>query len=247
MIHKDRYGIIGQIQRDGSIEGGDSANWMGHYVYLTRLNKPDFVKTFEISPGAYVRHPVAKSTNNGFGAYYKNPWNGCISRDQLTGILMGIIATKDTAAARRLVLNHALRGFLFTYNTIKNGENPKTAKWKLPDFTGPDIWALELRALISNRGQLSRALVYPLLCILDMHMLVSVVIDNWTGGKKVDVLSSVGKLLVGNEVQSTIVSRLAFRVADRRSLIKRIRGYWCGWRKNCSMYYWYVIPLSRKV
>lgn len=71
-MNRDQYGIIGQIQPDGGIEGGDSACWNGHYTYYTGDDPIDFVKTFEVSPGGYVRHPYPDATNNRFGAYYKN-------------------------------------------------------------------------------------------------------------------------------------------------------------------------------
>lgn len=143
-MNKDKYNIIGQIQPDGSIEGGDSVNWMGHYLYLTKHKFP-FRKTFEVGFGAYVRHPDPKQTNNGFGAYYKNPWDGVISRDQLIGIIMGLMSQKDRIGMVKLTLHHALRGFLFTYNTRKNGQNPTQTKWKIPDLTFMSIWALILR------------------------------------------------------------------------------------------------------
>src|SRR5690606_39974850 len=119
-LHRDQYGIRGQIQPGGWVEGGDSACWMGAYIYLTGDKFP-YVKTFEKGFGGYVRHTDPKNTYNGFGAYYKNPWNGCMSRDQLTGVLGALIRQKEHAAMLRLFLQHSLRLFLFDYKTIQNG------------------------------------------------------------------------------------------------------------------------------
>lgn len=69
---------------------------MGHWLYLNGgsdeyFNVDKYIDTFNVHFGAWVRHPHPDMTNNGFGAHYKNPWNGCITRDQLTGIL-GILS-----------------------------------------------------------------------------------------------------------------------------------------------------------
>jgi len=125
-ITRDQYGVIGQIQTGGWVEGGDSACWNGHYSYFSGDTKTlPYVKTFEVKPGAYVRHPKADVTYNGFGAYYRNPWMGCISRDQMTGVLLGIIAEKNRMAMLRLFLHWSLKGFLLTYKVLDNGKDPK--------------------------------------------------------------------------------------------------------------------------
>lgn len=225
---KDKYGILGQIQPDGSVEGGDSACWMGHYVYLG--GDFDYVKTFEKGFGGYVRHPHPEQTYNGFGAYYKNPYNGCISRDQLTGVLLGVIARKDKLAMLRIILNHACRGFLFSYNTIKNGSDPATAKWKLPDFTVFDIWATMLRGF----GKLSY-LFFPLLCILDLHLLLGAMFDKYFDNDEPDVINFIGKMLVAREHVPTPVSWLATKFVNKGNLLTRLMAYWGTWRDNVKM------------
>lgn len=228
-MNRDKYGIIGQIQDDGSIEGGDSACWMGHYVYLTGDNDPDYVTTFEVSFGAYVRHPYPDQTFNGFGAHYLNPWNGCISRDQYTGVLLAIIKTGDWKAMLRTMTHHLAWGMLFTYNTIKNGRNPSEARWKLPDLTLMDIWATQLRGF----GLVSW-LFFPLLCVLDLHMLLNALIDRVFKVDNPDVINFMGKLFVSREYVPTPVSYLTSKVVDRSNIYARLKEYWCGWRDNCE-------------
>jgi len=235
MLHRDEYRIIGQIQLDGSIEGGDSACWMGHYIYLTDDKFP-FAKTFEVAPGAYVRHFDYKKTNKGFGAYYKDHWNGCISRDQMTGILLGLLKQKDKKAIFRLIKHHSKRFFLFAYNTIKNGEDPKTAKWKMPDLTMLDIWALEIRGL----GKLSW-LCLPILCVLDLQMLISALLDRIFKSKDPDVINFIGKLLASKEYTPTPISWLTSKIVDKKDLKNKLRTYWCGWRDNSDF-----LPLFEK-
>lgn len=229
-MNRDKYGIIGQIQGDGSIEGGDSACWNGHYTYLRGKDAVPYVDTFEVSFGGYVRHPHPEMTNNGFGAHYEHPWSGCISRDQLTGVLAGVIGEKNKLAMLRIMLNHALRGFLFSYNTIKNGRDPKTAKWKMPDITFMDIWAMMLRGF----GPISWVF-WPLLLVLDLHLLLGAVYDRYFDNKEPDVINFLGKLFVSVDHVPTPVSKLALKFVNKENLLSRLREYWCGWRDNCEI------------
>lgn len=230
MINRDQYGIIGQIQPDGSIEGGDAACWQGHHVFLTddKDNFP-YVSTFEVKFGAYVRHPHPHATNNRFGAYYKDPWNGCISRDQLTGIIAAIVRKGDKVAMLRLMLHHACRLFLFSYNTVKNGVDPKDAKWKMPDLTLLDIWATYLRGF----GKASW-LLWPLLCVLDIHMLLNTMYSNIQDED--DKINFAIKLLISREFVPTPISWLSSKILNKSKLLDSIKRYWCGWRQNCGMY-----------
>lgn len=221
-------GELGQIQLDGSLEMGDSANWTGHWVYLTDATNWAYTDLYEVGFGAYVRHPDPKLTNNGFGSYYKNPWAGCISRDQMTGILAALIGTKNRLAVIRLILHHSLRLFLFSYNTIHNGSTEKDRWWKLPDLTLFDIWALEIRAL----GPLGWIL-YPLLLVLDIHIFLASFFHNKTFST--DPISFAIKLIISREKMPTPLSILAFKICDKVKLSQEVTHYWSFWRKMKDM------------
>lgn len=223
-MHRDDYNIIGQIQSDGSIEGGDSVNWMGHWIYLTKEAFP-FVKTFEVKFGSWVRHPIPSQTNNGFGAYYRNPWDGVMSRDQLTGVLAGIIAQKERLAALRLLLHHALRFFLFAYNTRENGKDPSKTKWIVPDPTGPEIWAIELRALGPAAW-----ILWPLICVFDIHHVFNVLLNRFR--KTRDPISFAMKYIVIQENIPTLGSIVAKLLLNKKKLISELVFYWGGWRDS---------------
>jgi hypothetical protein len=238
-MHKDEYGIIGQIQPDGSIEGGDSACYHGHYIYLTNDKFP-YVKTFEAGFGGYVRHPIPKQTFNGFGAYYGGPWSGCLSRDQKTGVLMALIKQKQYGAMFRMLCNDALKLFCFTNNTLINGRDPKETKfsltkffynpkkenyYKLPDFTFMDIWAMQLRGFgIFSWG------FWPLLVLFDTHLLLNVLFNRFFKKEEEIVLNLVGKLLVSREYVPTPISWLAAKAMDKEHTLKMLSQYWSGWR-----------------
>jgi hypothetical protein len=241
MLHRDKYGIIGQIQPDGSIEGGDSSTFMGAHTYLTNSDFP-YVKTFEVSWGAYVRHPDPKSTFNGFGAHYRNPWNGCMSRDQWTGVIGALIRQKERMALLRLIAHHALRGFLFSYNTIHNGTDPKTYRfnffrlfwqkegyYKLPDLTLFNVWGMYLRGF----GAFSW-LFWPILCILDLHLLIDTIFSNKQDDN--DQINYALRMMVAREFVPTPTVALAVKILDKQHLLNMLKSYWCGWRDNCDMY-----------
>lgn len=235
-MNRDKYGIIGQVQPEGWIEGGDSVCWMGHWLYLnggvdpegkTVTNVDSFIKFFEVSFGAYVRHPDPEMTYNGFGAHYANPWNGCITRDQLTGILAALVVGKKYTAMLRLIVHHMAWLMLFSYANIKNGRDPKIAPWKLGDPTVFDIWATQIRGL----GPVAW-LLWPLLCILDLHILISTVWTNYEPDTENDVINHTAKLMIAKEHKPTPLSWLAWKLCDKKGLLRKLKLYWAGWRAN---------------
>lgn len=236
-MNRDRHGIIGQIQPDGSIEGGDSACWMGHWLYLNDGKCPDtdwdaskFIKEFEVSFGAYVRHPDPSLSYDGFAAYYKNPWDGVISRDQYHGVLAAIIAAKDYSALFRAFLHHGAWAWLFMYNTRINGQNPSQAKWKMPDLTLFDMWALYIRG-----AGLLGWLFYPLLTLFDVHLFLSTVFVNMEPKEKDDVINHTIKMIIAKDKKPTLFSWLAWKVLNKEKLMEKLKIYWCGWRDGCEI------------
>lgn len=222
----DDFGFLGQIQDDGTIEGGDAVNWTAHWRYLT--NSPQSLRSFEVGFGAYVRHPYPRRTYNGFGSYYKHPWDGVISRDQLTGILGYLIASKDRFAILRIIIHHAAWLFLFSYNTRINGQDPSKSRWKWPDITFMDIWAMELRGLL---GWWS----LPLTTIFDLQMLFAATIQCVSQKVDSDPISAAMKWTISREFYPSPTSWLTWNVLDKAKLISDVHAYWGGWRKQPEM------------
>lgn len=238
----DSFGLVGQVQEDGWIEGGDSACFTGHYIYLSGADL-DYARYFELGrTGAFVRHPDPGSTFNAFGAYYNHAWDGVISRDQLTGILLGLIARNDKAAILRVAIHSLAWLGLFTYNTRINGQDPALSKWKWPDFMGPNIWQMIIRGLIKPSGGYIKKKVMnlftlcfqPILVLLDLHIFIDTFFINKT--EKDDVINYMGRLFVSNEIAPTIISRISWFLLDKEHIKGRLKAYWCGWRQNCGMY-----------
>lgn len=233
MIRVDEYGLVSQIQKNGTFEGGDTANHEGHRRYMRggSANVRPYRDIFEVGCGGYVRHPVPESTTNGFGAVYYHPWGGCISRDQLIGIIAGLISEGDYWGIIRLMFHHACRGFLFSYNTIHNGSKPEDRGWKMPDLTLFDIWAIELRGL----GVFSWVF-WPLLCVLDLHNLGNTVVQNCTSVEKDnECISYLMRVFISVERVPTPISLLSRAILNERHVIKKLVSYWTGWRDNPHM------------
>lgn len=236
-IARDKYGIIGQPYPEG-VEGGDSANWQGHHIFLTNdeENFP-YTETFEVAWGGYVRHPHPDPVYNRFGWYYKNPWDGNITRDQLTGIIAALIRKKDTGALLRVIAHHMAFLGLFSYSNRKNGVEPDKTPWKLGDPTVFDVWAMYLRGF----GKLSW-LFWPLLCIYDIQLLISTIITNRQDND--DVISYTMKMLIAKEFVPTPTGWLARKILNKQHLLKLLKDYWCIWR-NCGMYDLYVDKVEK--
>lgn len=228
MNARDKYGLIVQDQSRGILDGGDTVNWEGHRVYLTDgVGTP--LSLFETGKGGYCRHFDPDMTYKGFGSYYQNPWDGVISKDQLTGIIAWIIKTKDYRAAVSLLLHHFCWLFLFAYNTRANGEDPETTSWKIPDPTLFETWCIEFRMI--------PWVFYPLAWISDLYLILRVLLFNLQGSS--DPISFTMRIFICIENMPTLWSYLAWKILNKNKLLKALENYWCGWRQHPTMFEYY--------
>jgi hypothetical protein len=169
---------------------------------------------------------------------------GCISRDQMTGVLLGIIAEGDWKAMLRLMAHWSLRGFLFAYNVVINGmetketkfnlikffynKEPRTNHYKTPDFTLFNMWATALRGF----GVFSW-IFWPLLVIMDLHILIDTFFTNAQDDD--DQINYLGRLHVARKIVPTPTSWLAAKLLKKDHLKALIEKYWAGWRDNPGM------------
>lgn len=254
-IKTDKYGIIGQPNKDrypAGIEGGDSLNWQGHWWYLSDQVRSsdiyDYVNHFENKrhPGLYVRHPNPQASDYGWASWCEGNWRGVESRDQMTGKLCYFAKAKATKPLLCCLWQHVKRGLLFANNTIHNGDNPSDytgallvhgdlsytkkrpkKKYKLPDLTLFDIWALYIRGLRLWP-------LYPLFLIFDLQLVAGALIKNQSYDR--DVISFTLKLITAQEIIRTPVSWFAMKILDKNRLLHNMHVYWCGWRDQCGMY-----------
>lgn len=227
-VLKDQYGAVGQPYK-GGFEGGDSASWSGIYYYLTKRTTFIYSRFFQVKPGAYVRHPIKNGTYNMYGSYYKNPWDGNMSRDQLTGVMAGLINDNILVEKLKFSFHSLLRLFIFAYNNRENGVDPEKGSWRFPDLLGPASIATHIRmykylAIILN----------PILHILDIHLVLSTLIINKT--EKDDCNNYFLRLQIARDISPTLTSRYAVSILDKKHLVGRLFHYWCFWRKQPGMY-----------
>lgn len=161
-------------------DGGDSCHRVGMYFTLLGLMGPTqngkypfsthdhFCKMFSkhhVAPGIFVRHPNAD--------WDASDWDR-MSRDQLHPMIMAAGLWKK-AQLKAITKGHLKRGFVFTNNTRRNGANKRNHgimeagevrnyNWKIPDPTGPEIWAIFIRAW-------GAWFLWPLLLIFDLESL----------------------------------------------------------------------------
>lgn len=223
-MNRDQYGMIGQIQADGTVEGGDALCFNCNLSFYWR---PIDFTFFRVGFGAYVRHPDPENTNEGFGAYYKHPWDGCISRDQATPLIGCLIKYRHKKLFLEYLVHHGAWLFSFMYNTRKNGQQPNKTKWKWPDPTGPDIWAMEIRGLMHFFWPLW--ILYPLLVIMDLHLLINTLYVNRKEDD--DIQAFMIKFLIAQEYFPTPLSYLAAKLLDKQRVYGKIKSYWSGWRQ----------------
>ena len=201
-------------------DGGDScANegtyWMSYGLtsgpITKRPSSTTILEKFEVEPGTWVRHPD------------RSQWYGetdRLSADQARSLLTAIAAwPHNVNLGRRFAAQHLKRGLLFMTNTRRNGAtkenhgeaykvvNGKVVRrnynWKLPDVTGPEFWALLIRACRYRKLRF-------ILPLLDASALFSAL---WSKVKfHKDVRNRVQMSLIGVTNYPTAISRLAARI-----------------------------------
>ena len=220
----DKYGLLGRLQRDGSLDGGDSLHKTSHYGVYTALAHTALFRTAvlncEVSQGVWVRNPDKTK-------WYSNP--NTTSRDQTKAVLCYLGINGFTLALGRLFRQHLKRLLLFTTNTRNNGSYPTLEeynshyqekpwdgyKWKIPDITLFEVWALYIRGFRCR-------ILYPFLIICDLESLIGAILGKYNGN--VDLANDLGAYLLSQQVMDTPVMWLARKIA-KPYLYQRLETY----------------------
>lgn len=217
--YTDTYGLLGRLQRDGSIDGGDSLHKTSHYG-IYRSPALALVFNCEIAKGVFVRNPDPNK-------WYSNP--NTTSRDQLKALLCYLVIEGFTGTLKRVFKDHLKRLLLFTANTRNNGSYPTLEeynkhspqkpwdgyKWKIPDITLFEVWALYIRGFRCR-------IMYPFLYIFDLESLFGAILSKYNGNT--DLANSLGVYLLSKQVMDTFVMKLARRIA-KPYLYERLETY----------------------
>lgn len=154
-LMKDQYGLV----RAGT-DGGDSCHRTFSVLLLCRLlwkanldNGAIYENALTVTPGN-AKHKLEPQP----GLYIRSPdpdWTSGLrtcSRDQLTPVIcfLAVMANSKHPELRKayrkdltnLLVACLKRGMFAQNNFGHNGEDPTTAKWKMPDFINFELWAV---------------------------------------------------------------------------------------------------------
>jgi hypothetical protein len=219
----DKYGL--PVTASG--DAGDSACICGTLMTVDDNYKTPNNLHMYVNDETPVRHPDTDK-------WYGRPWR--FSRDQLIGLLCGLIARRNRDAdvllvGHSLFQKHLLRGFLFAWNRIRNfqyetvGEHliksTPDVKWnskpKMSDITGPEVWGLWIR--FWNWWPL-----YPLLLIFDLETLVGAILWRWK--PKNDITRNHMLIMITQKnCMPTPASWLALKLTNKNDLCERWHRY----------------------
>ncbi len=215
-------------------DGGDSCNRTCATVlsfiykgYQLKRNDPELATLNNPNkPWLWRRSPHV-------GKWYSN-WDR-MSRDQTIPLLILMGEAKLHRELIWYILGHMFRGFLFTHNTRRNfvylnikehlekstPDVPWRPQWKLPDITGPEFWALEIRAL----PLILRTCLFPVLILLDVETLVGSIIRRLFRRSNCDVINHTLILINGLRRSCTPTIWLASKITNRHFLQPRLDGF----------------------
>jgi hypothetical protein len=222
----DEKGLVVQKKdATGFGDGGDSLNRSSVTVFLSRLSGPTPLLDC---------HDVDLILGNGDGrfrrSWHPDKWYNNFdrtSRDQLTPLVIMGGNLNMRPMLKQIFFNHLKRGLLFAYNTRRNFMYPTLEEhqrlstpdvawdysWKVPDFTGPEFWALYIRGFECK-------LLYPLLYLFDIHTALGALVLRYQ--KEVDVINHAVVLEYAKVRMDTFWMKLARKLTPRTLLQERL-------------------------
>ncbi len=158
-----------------------------------------------------------------------------MSRDQTIPMLILLGEARAYKKLAWYIFGHAMRLMLFTHNTRRNfvypmlGEHlakstpdvPWRPGWKLPDVTGPEVWALLIRAMPKPL----RCMAWPLLLVFDLETLGGSITRRYFRPKNNDVINHTLVLINGKRRAPTPVIWLAAKITPRHFLQSRLDAF----------------------
>jgi hypothetical protein len=168
-----------------------------------------------------------------FGFWYSD-WNR-MSRDQTVPLLILMGEKCLYGKLAWYLFGHLIRLMLFTHNTRKNFQYRTLEEhlvkstpdvkwdysWKLPDVTGPEFWALEIRAMPKP----IRMALWPLLCVLDLETFAGSIVRRWLRPENNDVINHTLVLINGRRRCPTPLMYLARKITPRSFLQPRLDSF----------------------
>lgn len=209
MNNIDERGYPGTEGDTGEFDGGDTAAIIGNLIALGADEifplKLRTMRTMLIQPEGLLRHPD------------RTKWWGKpdrFSRDQLIPILASFAGDNQPPDLQKIFRMHRRKWFCFAWNTKKNGV--LDAPGKMPDLTGPEVWALWIRVM---DGPWFLKLLLP---ILDLETLLGSITWRWFQPVTNRVCRNhMLVCIIGQKFIPTITMRLAYWMNNWPDLIDR--------------------------
>jgi len=224
----DKFGLLDKKHKP---DGGDSGHREGLYwsllAMMSIIDKKQYLRSSHFRYEVQYLNVMRKiHPHDGVILRHSNPlydasdWDR-MSRDQLQPniIAAGYWSKKQLV---RLLKGHLVRGLLFAGNTRRNGATKSNHNklvageirnygWKIPDLTGPDIWANYIRAF-------NIKILYPLLLILDIELFIGSII--WRYKKGNITMNHTLSLLQAIDRMPTFWTWLSKKIMTPEKLIK---------------------------
>lgn len=248
-ITMDKHGMLVQLNNDPSNphDGGDTAHRTGHYFFLIQLQEKVFNQKWkkmlpfasdeyykshmdDLEPikGCYVRYPKRADKLEPNHYYCEGTYEGVMSRDQMTPLLISAGYRKDYKRIAWAFLRHMMRGFIFMSNTRRfemvNGEHVMYRR--MPGFAFFEYFNLFLRGLPALGY-----ILYPLVMLFDLETLLSSIFHRmgWSNGD--DVANHCAICIYGMQRVPTPVMHLANKINSYKDMKAKQESYWGGWRQ----------------
>lgn len=213
-------------------DGGDSCNrtcaaalshiYIGDKVNVTCIR----LLNNESRPWLWRRSPHP-------GMWYAD-WNR-MSRDQTIPLLILLGEKQACQLLFWYLFGHLMRLMLFTHNTRRNfvymtqaehlakstPDVPWRPGWKLPDVTGPEVWALEIRAMAKP----IRVSLWPLLLVFDIETLIGSLVRRYIRPQNNDVINHTLVLINGRRRCPTPAMWLARKVTPKSFVQPRLHAF----------------------
>lgn len=171
--YRDVYGLLVQADRDG----GDSCNrTMAANCYFSALNVPytdeglmltealimDLTQLAGSAPGRYRRNPAPNR-------WFNNENN--FTRDQSIVLQAALVLNGQVKWAALDLLKARAKRLMFHFSTENDGQDAGPLVYKAPDICAPIEIAQFIRCF-----RWTTIILYPLLCLLDLQLLIDVAI-----------------------------------------------------------------------
>lgn len=168
----------------------------------------------------------------------ENKWYSMWNRQSRDQMIPAIILLGEARRYKLLawfIFGHLTRGMLFMTNTRKNFQYPTLAqhlerstpdvkwdyRWKLPDLTGPEFWALEIRAM----PLLIRIILWPVLAIFDLETLTGALVKRFVTPKDHDIINHGLVMINGMRNQPTPFMWLATKITNAKFVQDRLNSF----------------------